>query len=362
MKKKIGILTFQRTANYGAQLQNYALQEYLQNKNDCEVEVIDYQNKRINQTEKPTSFFKKKGLKEFIKYFKCNKYHVNKWKKFENFRKENIQYSPKCDKNNISSICSLYNGIIVGSDQIWNTDITGKDYTYFLDFEKDSNKKYSYAASFGFSKLPTNEAEKIIKLVNEFSFINLREKSALNMLPKTNKTKEFVLDPTFLLDKESWINKMKLQKKREKDYIFVYMIDENVENLTRIYELANREKLDIIHVRDGFRELKNIKSVRDASPIEFLNLLYNAKYTVVGSFHGLCLSIIFEKDFYYVLNNKYNRNSRLIDLVNIVGLQNREDFSNKNRINYKEVHKKIEKEIDKSKQILNDMVKKINEK
>ena len=155
---------------------------------------------------------------------------------------------------------------------------------------------------------------------------------------------------------------MKLQKKREKDYIFVYMIDENVENLTRIYELANREKLDIIHVRDGFRELKNIKSVRDASPIEFLNLLYNAKYTVVGSFHGLCLSIIFEKDFYYVLNNKYNRNSRLIDLVNIVGLQNREDFSNKNRINYKEVHKKIEKEIDKSKQILNDMEKKINEK
>ena len=66
MKKKIGILTFQRTANYGAQLQNYALQDYLQNKNDCEVEVIDYQNKRINQTEKPTSFFKKKGLKELL--------------------------------------------------------------------------------------------------------------------------------------------------------------------------------------------------------------------------------------------------------------------------------------------------------
>ena len=356
MQNKIGILTFQRTGNYGAQFQNYALQEYIKKFNN-NIEVIDYQNAKVNSVEKPSSIFKQRNIKDIIKYFKCNKYHVAKWNKFEDFRSKYISYSKICDKKNIREICEQYDGIIVGSDQIWNIDITGEDFTYYLDFELNNEKKYSYAASFGFSELPIKYKDTIISLISNFKYI-----SALQMISTIEKEKEAVLDPTFLLSKDEWITKMELKKENKKDYIFVYMIDENEKNLDKIYKLAQREDLEIIHIRDGFRDIKNINSKRDASPQEFLNLLYNAKYTVIGSFHGLCLSLIFEKNFYYILNNKYNRNSRLIDLVDIVDLKNRNDFSQKSNINYEKVNSILETKINKSKEILNSMVDEINEK
>ena len=353
---KIGILTFQRTVNYGAQFQNFALSEYIKGRN-VEAEVIDYHNEAIDSVEKPAPFYKKKGIKAALKAIRYGKKQREKWNKFEAFRSSHLNYSAPCNKNTIESICEAYDGIVVGSDQIWNTDITNSDYVYFLDFLKEDDKKYSYAASFGYSELPANEKKTILSLIKKFKSITLREKSAMKMLDTISKEKTCVVDPTFLLDKEEWTSKLNLKKnKRQKKYIFVYMVDENKENLEKIYELAEREQLDIIHIRDGFKNLKNIQSVRDASPEEFLNLLYGAEYVVVGSFHGLCLSLIFEKQFYYFLNKTHNRNSRLIDLLDSVGLTDRSNFMNDERIDYAEVRKTLNDNIVKSKKILDDII------
>ena len=46
MKSKIGILTFHNALNYGAVLQCYALQHYLQEKGH-DVEVIDYRARSL---------------------------------------------------------------------------------------------------------------------------------------------------------------------------------------------------------------------------------------------------------------------------------------------------------------------------
>lgn len=43
---KVGILTFHRAENFGAALQVYALQSFLQKKG-CDVDVIDYRNLAI---------------------------------------------------------------------------------------------------------------------------------------------------------------------------------------------------------------------------------------------------------------------------------------------------------------------------
>lgn len=351
---KIGILTFQQTVNYGAQFQNYALQEYIKGKQE-QIETINYQNDSLAEIEKPSSLFKQKSLKRAIKFIKCHKYHESKWDKFETFRKKYISLTKPCDKNNIARICANLDGIIVGSDQVWNTDITHNDYAYYLDFEKDNSKKYSYAASFGYSELPSGNRQLILSYLKQFQSINLREKSALDMIKSIDCDKNAVLDPTFLLNKEEWITKLGLKKDDSRKYVFVYMIDETKENLEKIYELAKEENLEIVHIRDGFKELKNIQSIRDASPQEFLNLLYNAKYAVVGSFHGLCLSLIFNKNFYYVLNNTHNRNSRLIDLLDTTNLLNRNIFEPET-IDYGVVNKILEENIDNSKRILNSII------
>ena len=41
-KIRIGIMTFHWACNYGAVIQAYALQEYIKQRYDCEVEIIDY--------------------------------------------------------------------------------------------------------------------------------------------------------------------------------------------------------------------------------------------------------------------------------------------------------------------------------
>ena len=354
--EKIGILTFQNTVNYGAQLQNYALQTYLE-ENNQNVEVINYINSAILDIEKPKPFFAQKGLKNKIKYFRCHKYHQKKWFVFEEFRRKYIKMSKEYNVKNISEVSNYYSQIIVGSDQVWNIDITKNDYTYFLNMISDSNKKLSYAASFGFSKFPHDE-KAIINYLNEFKYLNLREKSALSLVQSIeNKNKNVVVDPTFLLSKEDWIKKFNLINKEKSDYIFVYMIDETKKNLEELKKISERENLKIIHIRDGFRNLKGIVSKRDSSPIEFLDLLYNAKYVVTGSFHGLCLSIIFEKQFYYFLNNKYNRNTRLIDMLNMLGLEDRKKFNNLNEIDYTKVNKNLRKKIEKSKRIIDEMLR-----
>ncbi len=359
MKKtnKIGILTFQKTVNYGAQLQNFSLQSFLK-KNNKYIETINYINSSINDIEKPKSLFKQKGLKNVIKFFKCHKFHVKKWKKFEEFREKNISLSKELFPCNINKINDEYDKIIVGSDQVWNTEITKNDYTYFLNMITDNNKKLSYAASFGFSDIPASEKPKVFKYLKEFEYLNVREKTGLEIIKDINhKNKNVVLDPTFLLTKEEYVKELDLKEDTKKKYIFVYMYDESKENIEFLYDLSRSNNSEILFVRDGFKEIKNVKSIRDASPKEFLELLMNSQYVVTGSFHGVCLSLIFNKQFYYHLNKTHNRNSRIVDLLSLVGLESRNDYNNKKRIDYDEVNKKLKKEIEKSKKILLNMLK-----
>ena len=355
--KKIGILTFQRTANYGAQFQNFALQYYLKSKN-ISVETIDYKNERLEDIEKPKPLFKQKSIKNIIKYFKCHKYHQNKWNNFETFRDNYINMSNSYSNSNIAEVNNVYEYIIVGSDQVWNTDITGKDFNYYLSFVEDNRKKMSYAASFGYSKLPEDVKEDALNYLKQFQFLNLREKTGLRIIDKIkNNEKHVVLDPTFLLDKKQYEDIFLLNKKEiNEKYIFVYMFDETEKNISFIRQYAQKNNYRIKFVRDGFKEISGVESIRDASPEEFLKLLYNAECVMTGSFHGICLSLIMKKQFYYNLNTTHNRNSRIVDLLDILDLSNRNDYSNNMEINFKKVDEKLNKEIKMSKDILNEMI------
>ena len=65
-----------------------------------------------------------------------------------------MTFSEKLDKKALSYVADRYDAYIVGSDQVWNPLITGGDSAYFLDFVKDRQKKFAYAASFGVSSWP----------------------------------------------------------------------------------------------------------------------------------------------------------------------------------------------------------------
>ena len=361
---KIGILTFQRTVNYGANMQAYALQKYL-NKLGADCETIDYTNEAIDKIERPIDLKSQKSIKGFAKYLLLHKHQQNKWNAFNNFTQENIKFSPKVyHKNDIAEVANQYDKFVVGSDQVWNTNITNKDYTYFLDFVKDDNKKYSYAASFGYSSIPESEVEKNKELLNKFKMLNVREKQGKEIINSiSNKDVNVVVDPTFLLTKSEW-EELIGKKDAEQDYILVYMPNFTKEVFEFIRDLGKKEKCKIIFINDSIRKFKNMKVLHDASPEKFLELLRNAKYVVTGSFHAICLSIIFERNFFYMLNEGKSRNakfnSRITNLIELAGIKDRRivdgTYIAKEDIDYAKVKERMQSMIDSSKKILQEIV------
>ena len=71
-------------------------------------------------------------------------------------------------------------------------------------------------------------------------------------------------------------------------------------------------------------ESYNFTNVRIASPTDFLNLCFNAKYIITNSFHGTVFSIIFHKQFMSeVFHCDGELNIRSKELLKKTGLCNR---------------------------------------
>ena len=335
MKKKIGILTFQKAINLGASLQAFALNKYI-NSLGKECETIDYSADKIAKSYKLIRICKpKRFVKNLIKLPE----NYNKKKKFNNFIEQNVKLSKeKYTKENISDANKIYDKFIVGSDQVWNYDITN-DYNYYLKFVDDKNKRYSYAASLGNVDNIDKNKEIIKKELKKYDLITVREKSAIDKLKTSMKLdSKLVLDPTFLLDKKEYekiIDKKdskenkKENKENKEKYILVYFLQEpTVFDIAKKLKKLTGYKIKAITGIVIPKNVNDVEFIKNSGVENFLSLLNDAEYVVTDSFHGVALSIIFRK------NDK-----------NLI-----------KKIDYQKSEGKIKEEIEKSKEVVNKIV------
>ncbi len=150
---KIGLLTFQNTTNYGALLQAFALYKTLAQKG-ANIEVIDYRCENIEKREMPLKYVPIRSIKWPIELL-SNYMKRKKYKRMEAFKHKYIKLSDDVyTRENIKRSLSIYDKFISGSDMIWELNVTGEDYTYYLDFVDDPSKKYSFSSSFGYDTVP----------------------------------------------------------------------------------------------------------------------------------------------------------------------------------------------------------------
>lgn len=101
------------------------------------------------------------------------------------------------------------------------------------------------------------------------------------------------------------------------------------------------------------------KNINDAGPLEFLSLIRHSAAVVCSSFHASAFSIIFQRPFYvFPLKNSKN-SSRMEDLLSLI--HHNERFMPKDTLsdfNYSEVARFMNVEIERSKSILIDYIKK----
>ena len=340
---KMGIMTFVHTSNYGAALQAFALQRVLIKKGVF-CEIIDYEAEFLEEFS-PRQVFKRRGIANKIAAPAMYCVYSKRLKVFEAFAEKHCRMSPKAyDSASIAEIGQDYDRIIVGSDQVWNMDILKGDESFFLGFVAGSLKKYSYAASMGSRYLSEKRKEYFEKRISEFSLISVREQTSQRILQeRRGKEVRCDIDPTLLLEKEAWHSFIS-GCPCSRQYILVYMIPENKHVYDRIRAMAKRENCRILWVRNGIRKIPKFHNLNTISPEEFLNYIYYAKFIVAGSFHAVCFSLIYQKEFFYTEAGVPERSVRLLDLIEKVGIKGRnlDDYGNHPvPINYEIINKKV---------------------
>lgn len=314
---KIGILTFQNTVNYGAALQCFALYKTIEKLGHTPV-VIDYKCPSIEISE--GMLFDVRDPKSTLKYL----LKARKRLAFKGF-KSNITYTPRCDKVTLPNVVSALDMVVVGSDQVWNPLLTNGDLSYFLSFEDEPEKCKTYAVSMGIKHFPSNEP--FAQLISHFSSLLVRESSVAKEIeriaPDASDKASVVLDPTFLLTRDEWKGHAILPERiKGKDYVLLYSVSEFDRSAQIAKKLANKFNCEIVQIRQRrIGKIDKAIGFRNASPEEFLGLFANAKATVVSSFHGLCFSLIFQKEFYCTVSDK--NSSRLTDLLASLGVKDR---------------------------------------
>lgn len=136
---KIGILTFQRTTNFGSFLQMFGLYEAVRNLGfDCE--VIDYSCKAIEDRELPVSKPRSNTVKGLIGFLLFESKIRKKYTILFSEAQKYVKFSRRYEQKNITFANYEYDIFLVGSDILWDMNLT-EDKTFFLDFVSDSQKK-----------------------------------------------------------------------------------------------------------------------------------------------------------------------------------------------------------------------------
>lgn len=303
---RTAIISFHHTTNFGATLQVFATQQYIESLG-IESTILDYRNECIENME--FSKLKLKGLtvKSIVSFLLTHPAQKKKGEALFNFLRCNSKVSSRMNQEELHAIEDKYDFFISGSDIIWCLDKTGNDYTYFLDFVHDSNKKISYASSFG-KEPDKNNLEQVSKLLKEYQAVSTREQEGIEIVRNiTNKKAVLVCDPTMLLENEIWVRMADASTAMKSKYILIYFLNLRGKMLDDAKKLAKKWKIDVVVIHCG-RPIKGVKTVWPTTPQEFLNLIRNAQVVLTGSYHGLLFSMYFHKIFYFYANNMKIKN------------------------------------------------------
>ena len=211
--------------------------------------------------------------------------------------------------------------LMVNSDQTWTRYNDNFYDVAFLKFAENWNKiKFTYGTSFGVNFWTYNkQEEKIAKhLLKSFTGLSVREKSDVELIKKHLGLKaQFVLDPTFLIDKKYYLNLIKnfeseiINQINKNNFIFSYFLIKSIQvkNYLSYVEKTLKTKIFMLTI-DKNNPVK-----------EFLYGIINCKAVITDSFHGTVFSILFKKPFISFEKNLFD--SRFNSLEEIFDIKNR---------------------------------------
>ena len=255
------------------------------------------------------------------------------------------------DTDEMRRINDLADIFIVPSDQLWNALFAEKD-LFALGYVANNKKKISYATSFGCDPHNWKEDERAREafFLKQFDAISVREDSGIRILQESFgiKDAEQTLDPVFLHDADFYRELSKCSRYAEKKIglaAFILDPDESKEQyIRRVCSTLSLESIQIcdVNTTTDNGKLWDLPIECNVRIEDLLAVFQKSDFIVTDSFHGVCLAIIFQKDFVAIGNAKrglarfqsilkqFHLEERLIldlDTVSDVLLQKKIDYS-----------------------------------
>ncbi len=294
--KRIGILTYVNSVNYGAFLQAFSLWSVISEryKDKVEVEIINYDSRKSHDIYKSGNSREIKG---------------ERYQRFEEEKKTLPLSKNQLISDSISDISEFiksfeYDVIVVGSDEVWKTDgMRGFPNAYWLNFDIGKTIRLAYAVSGrnDYQKLNEEEKKYICESINKFEYIGVRDsitkrelENILNVEIKEN------CDPTLLWEEfyqlsRSDIANVKTKRGIATDRRIVVLILSNVELERYLYEKLSLEEFVISTNATG--ENTTDYPCYAQSPIEWQELIAISDLVITDRFHGTVFSLIHDRPF-----------------------------------------------------------------
>ena len=359
LSKKIGLITYHAPYNFGSALQAYATQEKVHDLG-YEIEILNY---RMTSQKKAYSLIRTNaGTKTFLVDLSQFPVYSKKKLSAQRFEKFIASYLNLTDEfaepENFIDLARRYDVMISGSDQIWNkesNELAFADWKYMMPYLLDgfSGKKISYASSIG--HMSEEDLRYISPYLNSFDHIAMREKCSTDRISSLVDNKiETVLDPTLLLTKQEWCNKLGIKKiNKVRPYILFYSLAgirpwRRGEELLKQYALKGYQIRYITPFFSYPYFNSNFINSLSYGPLEFLKAIYNAEVVITDSFHGTVFSINMGKNFFSI-NGAMASDFRKTEILNKLGLMSRSitwdakyEEMDQGEIDYKAVNEKLE--------------------
>lgn len=329
---KIGLLTLPLNSNYGGILQALALQTALRSLGH-DVVLLNRES-RIYSSRFPY------GLLHDLKFYL--KLLLNRPNYYLSITQKNrltikLQHFISNHFNQSESLCSdklfqkyitkeKFDAIIVGSDQVWRPCYTDNIFNYFLEIGDIRVIKIAYAASFGVDNWEYDEFQtaRCRDLIKDFTAVSVRESSGKELCKEyLGLDAEIVLDPTLLFQKDFYLNLSNACQNSDNE-LFCYILDnsEMKQNIIKSVQMqlrissVNQFPMIQFTPQDIKKEAKEFSL---PSVEQWIESFAQAACIVTDSFHGMVFSIIFNKPFWVIVNEKRGsaRFTSLLDQLNL---------------------------------------------
>lgn len=334
---KIGILTLPLHTNFGGVLQAYSLQTILERMGH-EVIVLDKdRDVRLSLFRQSLSYIKYLCLKFIyghnVSYKSPQRINQERSERERNIREFINNYIHTRVIREID--CSAFVGmdaVFVGSDQVWRPFYfttqweTNIREAYLYSLKDPFVKRVAYAVSFGtndweYSKKETRECS---SLLTKFDAVSVREDTAITLCEKMLRYEKVyqVLDPTFLLAKEDYVNLVEVNHTpQSQGNLMCYFIDMTLEKQQLLSRIVKERGLCpfYVNVQENDLTLSNIERTQPSIE-QWLRGFIDAEFVITDSFHACVFSIIFNKPF-VVIGNAKRGMARYMSLLSLFSLR-----------------------------------------